>query len=108
MPETYQPLSLVRQSFGRLRQCPMLGHQYRIPEQGNEEGAGDEAPGMGPEGNAALSTGQAAADQLQEEPVTQHEIRRDYDPGNEDHQDQQHVDSDAGVENDVSSHHSAD
>src|SRR3954451_20990343 len=107
MPETYQPLSLVRQSSGRLRQRPVLGNQDRVPEKGNEKGAADEAPGMGPEGNAPLSAGQPAADELQEEPVAQHEIRRDHDPGYEDHENDEHMDPYPGVENDVGSHHSA-
>src|SRR4051794_9078592 len=108
MAETYQPLSLVRQSFGRLRQCPVLGNQDWVPEQGNEEGAAEEATGMGPEGDAALSTGQAAADELQEEPVTQHEIRRDHDPGDKNYQDHEDVDPYPRVEHDVGPHDPAD
>ena len=70
---------------------------------------GDESAGVGPERHPALgSAGEAAPDELDEEPIAQHDVGRHDDAGDEDGQDDQHVDPHPGIEHDVGAHHPAD
>src|SRR5690606_2442307 len=85
----------------------MAGDELRIAEREDQERAGHEAAHVGPERDVAALVADrgGAADQLDQEPVAEHQHRRHGDRGHVEAEHDQHVHPHARVEDHVRAHH---
>src|SRR5258706_15691079 len=79
----------------------VLADQLRILEHRDEHGSREEPADVRPERYPTLALGRTAAQELQQEPVAEHDVRRHHDPRDEDEQEDQHVDPYARIQDDV-------
>ena len=88
----------------------MAVHERAPAKDEHQHGAGGEATDVRPERHAASlpPQGEGAAEDLEEEPVAEHQARRNDDARDEEPKYHQHVNAHARVQDDVSAHHSAD
>src|SRR5690606_11121007 len=104
-------LCLVPRLRGMLLLVPaaiwMPGQQRFVLEQENQRRAGCKPAHVRPECNSATlrTDGGKPADELHQDPVTQHPDRRDCERGDVEAEQEKHVHMNARIQHDVSTHH---